>query len=439
MIALFTAATMPSASGPAVITASYNGASKTAMLSITASPTSVANSAHLTGLTCAPKVLTASAKGKCKIAVDQLEDSSGSDIQVSSSGSALRLPGRVVTRGGQRTVEFEIEGATPGEDVEVSATLGDQTIQDAITVRPDRSKPIQVPGRQFVRYGTELRFPVSTADSSATVTTGELPVGATFDSAINEFRWTPVSSQIGTHEVRFTAIHSTGENVAASVSVQVESGEPIVTRIVNAASRSPQLACGAGAIAAVEGRWLTGDSSKLRVNGNIVPILSASATELTFLCPDAIAGSDIQIAVETERGMAAPIQTTARVAAPGLFTVDGSGAGQALILEANTNRVAMVQNARLAARPARRGDPLLIYATGVDHLTNAAVRIGELQVTPTAILAVPNQPGVFQVAVTLPAGLDANTDVPLRLSGVASDGFSVRTNVVTIAVEGDFR
>ena len=38
--------------------------------------------------------------------------------------------------------------------------------------------------------------------------------------------------------------------------------------------------------------------------------------------------------------------------APGLFSVDGSGAGQGLVLHAGTTEVAMVRNYRYAGRPA---------------------------------------------------------------------------------------
>ena len=272
------------------------------------------------------------------------------------------------------------------------------------------------------------------------MTTGELPAGAIFDPASREFRWTPVSNQAGDHEITFTAVDSSAAKSDAAVTVQVDSGQPVASAIVNAASRSTQTACAPGAIAAVQGRWLTGASgSKVWANGSPAAILSASETELTFVCPDAAPGSEIQVVVETDQGVAAAVQTTARLAAPGLFSLDGSGTGQALAVDEGTNQVAMISNARIASQPAAAGDRVLVYATGVDNLANVTVAVDGFEVVPTAIRAVPNQPGMFQVALSLPRGLDRNGDVPLILSGDTADGSHVSTNRVTISVRGDFR
>jgi uncharacterized protein (TIGR03437 family) len=82
---------------------------------------------------------------------------------------------------------------------------------------------------------------------------------------------------------------------------------------------------------------------------------------------------------------------------------------------------------------------MLIYATGMDALANVTVQVGGVEVAPTAIRAVPNQTGMFQVAVALPRGLDRDGDVVLSLSGDASDGTRVHTNLVTIAIQGNHR
>jgi uncharacterized protein (TIGR03437 family) len=99
----------------------------------------------------------------------------------------------------------------------------------------------------------------------------------------------------------------------------------------------------------------------------------------------------------------------------------------------------MISNARIASQPAIAGDKLLVYATGVDKLANVTVQVGGVDVIPTAIRSVPNQPGMFQVAVSLPRGLDRKGDPPLILSGDAADGSRVSSNQVTLAVWGDFR
>jgi uncharacterized protein (TIGR03437 family) len=359
-----------------------------------------------------------------------------------------------VTRPGQSTVDFQVDAVSSGEGIVVAANLGSGTVKDTLAVAPDPATSIHVPGRRFVKYGTEVRFPVSSSDPAATLSTGALPTGAYFDSTTGEFRWTPQGAQRGAHKIDFTAIDAAGGKASASVTVQVDSGEPVVTGIVNAASRSREAACSPGAIATIEGRWLTdgtavadatGNSTELAgtkvwANGTTVPILSASATELNVLCPDSVPGSDIQLVVHTGHGVAKPFQTTARSAAPGIFSLDGSGTGQGWVLRESTgtNSVAMVRNYRVPSQPATAGEQLLVYATGVGQLTNISVQIGESKVSAAEINPVPNHPGLYQIVVSTPNVVMQNDDLPLSLSADGPDG-DVKTNVVHIAVEVNLR
>jgi uncharacterized protein (TIGR03437 family) len=305
-----------------------------------------------------------------------------------------------------------------------------------------------------VKYGNEVRFRASPLDPAATVSTGGLPAGANFDSTTGEFRWTPAGTQLGAHRIDFTAVDPAGGKTHASATVQVDTGEPMVTGVVNAASRSGEAACSPGAIATIEGRWLTGGAAvsdasgsslllagtKVWANGTTVPILSASGTELTILCPDSVPGSEIQLVVETDHGMAKPFRTTARSAASGIFSLDGSGLGQGWVLRegAGTSTVAMIRNYRGAAQPAIPGEGLLIYATGIGQLSNVSVQIGEAKVPAAAINPVPNHPGVYQVAVSMPNISMQNGDLPLSLSGDGMEG-TVTTNTVSFAVESTIR
>ena len=73
-------------------------------------------------------------------------------------------PASVRTRAGQSTAEFRIDAVSPGEAVVVSAGVGSEVVQATLSVTPDGSKPLRVPGRQFAKPGTELRFQVSAAE-----------------------------------------------------------------------------------------------------------------------------------------------------------------------------------------------------------------------------------------------------------------------------------
>jgi len=449
----FSASTLSSASGWIVVSATFNGTSKALLFQITAGSNNSAQ-AQVNRISCAPKSLTAGSRGTCRITLDHVENSTTAEVQLSSSSASVRLPESVATRPGQSTVEFQVDAVSSGEGIVVAANLGSGMVKETLTVAPDRSTPVHVPGRQFVRYGTEVRFRVSPSDPAATLSTGALPAGAYFDSTTGEFRWTPEGTQLGAHEIGFTAIDSAGGKTSAAVTVQVDSGEPVVTGIVNAASRSPEAACSPSGIATIEGRWLTdgaavSDASgssielagiKVWANGATVPILSASGTELNILCPDSVPGSDIQLVVETGHGVTAPFGTTARSAAPGIFSLDGTGTGHGWVLRESTGTtsVAMVRNYRVPGQPAIAGESLLIYATGVGHLTNISVQIGEYQVPAAAINPVPNHLGLYQVVVSMPNIVMQTDDLPLSLSGDSPEG-SISTNIVSIAVEANFQ
>jgi uncharacterized protein (TIGR03437 family) len=365
--------------------------------------------------------------------LDQPQESAGSDIQIASSSASLRLPARVTSRRGQNTLEFQIDAVDSAESVEVSASSGSEVATDTIAIQPDRTKLLHVPGTQFVKYGSAVRFSVSATDPAATIATGELPAGAEFDSTTNEFRWTPVSSQMGAYEITFTTSNSKGDPTTDAVTVQVDSGDPVLTGIVNAASRSAQAACAPGAIASIQGRWISG--GKAWANGMAAAVLSGSATELNIICPDVAAGTQLQVVVETQQGLSQAIRTKVQSAAPGIFSVDGSGTGQAMALVENTGRVAMRQNYRVAAQPATGGDRVVIYATGIDRLSNVTVQLGGREIAPAAITAMFDHPGIFQVTVLVPNDLLNNGDVSLSLLGDSCEGVPVRSNIVTLTID----
>jgi uncharacterized protein (TIGR03437 family) len=400
-------------------------------------------------VSCTPSALTDQGHGQCRITLRNVQKDTTAEVRLSSSSASLQLPASIRTRPGQSAVEFQIDAVSAAEGIVVAASIGTEVVQTTLTVTPDRTKPMRVPGRQYAKPGSELRFQVAASDPAATLTAATLPIGAEFDTASGEFRWNPAGTQIGSHTIGFAAVDSAGTKAMASVPVEVESGQPVVTRIVNGASHSPQGACSPGAVATIEGRWLTGgpavtDASgasqelagtKVWANGTAVAILSASATQVSIVCPDTVPGSELQMVVQTDHGVAGPVQTTVAYATPGIFTVDGTGAGQGLALLPASAGVATIRNRQAIGQPAAEGDRLIVYATGIERLANVSVQIGGVQVTPVSIDAVPNRPGLFQVALIVPDAAREDGDFALSLAGDAPDGTSWRSNIVTLALE----
>src|SRR5262249_10981312 len=249
----------------------------------------------------------------------------------------------------------------------ISAQVDSDAVRQIVTLLAPPRKKLGVPGRQTVTYGTELRFRVEAGDP---LSASNLPAGASFDAASGDFAWSPAASQTGTYDLAFSAGGDTGH-----VIVDVGSGTPVVTALVNAATRSAEAVCSPRSMASIEGRWLaegddpasdaSGASLRLlgaavRVNGRFMPVLYAAPTRIDFLCPEAAPGSALEVAVETAAGMAASVRTTAREITPGVFSVDGSGRGQGLISHAAGSGLVMVRNYRYPSQPARSGDQITV-------------------------------------------------------------------------------
>jgi uncharacterized protein (TIGR03437 family) len=280
-----------------------------------------------------------------------------------------------------------------------------------------------------------------------------LPAGATFDLLTGIFDWTPTEAQEGTYRVIFNAISPSGEMTTESAELEVSGGAPVITRVINAASQSEDAACSSGAIGRIEGRWLSGESAAVAdssgnslrlagaavlVNGNAVPVLYASATRLDFVCPVAVAGSQLQVAVDTAAGRSPAVETTVRGLAPGIFNISGSDGEHGMVLDSDGARFVMVRNYRYAAQPAQPGDVITLYATGVEGASQVSVRFGQTLAEAEALTKVPEVPGLWLVSVRVPKGETGN-GVGLSIQAQVADGVTSSSNQIRIAIEAPDR
>jgi uncharacterized protein (TIGR03437 family) len=351
-------------------------------------------------------------------------------------------------------VEFQIDAAAAPADQSavITATLGEEVVQETVTIGALRHARLSVPGRRLVKYGTEVRFSVFSSEPGSSLSVTSLPPGASFDAASGTFDWIPAAAQQGTYQLTFNAVSPTGELIAEDVDLEVDLGAPAITRVINAASHSREAACSPGAIGRLEGRWLGGESAasdasggSLRlagtaviVNGDAVPVLYASATRVDFLCPASVPGSQLQIVAETAGGRSRAVQTTARELAPGLFSIDGSDRGQGVALHAGGSSLVMVRNSQYAAQPAQPGDVIALYATGLGGASNASVRIGNTVVAADSLDKIPGLPGVWLLSVTVPRGEIGNA-VGLSVTCRIANEVRVSSNQIRIAIEAPDR
>jgi uncharacterized protein (TIGR03437 family) len=180
-------------------------------------------------------------------------------------------------------------------------------------------------------------------------------------------------------------------------------------------------------------------------DGVPAPVLYASAGQVNAIVPYAVAGqSSTQVQVEYLGAVSAAITLPVAATLPGVFTLNGSGAGEGAILNAADESV------NSAANPVARGDWVSIFATGagatepagVDGLLAAAplslarapvtVMIGGLPCQINYAGAAPGLvAGVLQINALVPQGVAPGASVPVQ---VTIGGISAQAGV-TVAVK----
>jgi uncharacterized protein (TIGR03437 family) len=161
----------------------------------------------------------------------------------------------------------------------------------------------------------------------------------------------------------------------------------------------------------------------ISVNDQGARMFYASPTEVIFVVPDDAAVGPAEVVVTNSEGVTSSAKVMISVAAPGIFTVNGDGQGEAVILNADN----------LLAGPfdPREGSlRLSIFATGVRHAKRVSVTINGLPAT-VDIVARSSLIGLDQIHVLLPAALSGAGSATLI---VDADG--VRSNPVSVVIGG---
>jgi uncharacterized protein (TIGR03437 family) len=195
------------------------------------------------------------------------------------------------------------------------------------------------------------------------------------------------------------------------------------------------------------------NGSTLRFNGSLAaPQFYQSPTQMNVQIPWELAGQ----AEATLRAEVAGVTSSASAVSltphnPGLFSMTQTGAGQGAILISGTGLLAAAENAfpEAASRPARRGEFLEVYATGLGPVTNqpatggpaSATNISHTAAAATATIGgeaarvsfaglAPGFVGLYQLNMEVPQAAPGGGSVAVlvRIGGVDS-------NTVTIAVE----
>ncbi|MGA2195212.1 MAG: IPT/TIG domain-containing protein [Bryobacteraceae bacterium] len=119
----------------------------------------------------------------------------------------------------------------------------------------------------------------------------------------------------------------------------------------------------------------------VQFNGVAAPLLYASSTQVAAVAPYGVTGASVQAVVSYQGQASLPLTMQVVASAPGLFTSDGSGVGQA---------AAINQDGTLnsASNPAPIGTVVSLFATGLGQTSPAAVD-GQVSVPPLSELTLP--------------------------------------------------
>ena len=450
--------------GTATLTASANGSTSTAVLTLSA--------ALPTTLSCSPTTLSEAQTAVCTISL-QYPVTGSSTITVQTSSSIVTAPATVTASGAQTGVVFQIRAgiATSQQRVTMTASAGAKTVQTSVTIKAGLTPGISGPNQQTVTAMTAMQFNVTHSDPNrlpVSLGVSNLPDGASFDAGTGSFQWTPAAGQTGTFHVTITATNSAGLSASKTVVISVVPPKAVVHGLYNAASAALAQTCSPGSLAAVAGSGFTGQGlqeapgthrpmqlagAQVMLNNTPAPILSVSDSWIQFQCPALTPGTQISLVVQPANGQPSdPMQFTLSEATPGLFELDGTTQGAILI--GGTNLVAMPATDAMPSRPARIGEYLSIYATGLgplqqtapsntpaplDHLIEAmdqvVVFVGNTPSSPSSAGLAPGLAGVYQVNVQLAEGVMVGDSVPVYVEVLLSDGTVIKSNTVTVAIQ----
>ena len=145
------------------------------------------------------------------------------------------------------------------------------------------------------------------------------------------------------------------------------------------------------------------------VDGRNAPLVYASQSQLTIQVPyEVTTGANKNVVVNN--GTSATAKVTINPTAPGLFTADGSGTGQAAALNYNATSGSYTLNS--TTTPAKIGDTVILYLTGEGNY-NASLLTGALVtntgfIIPSTLSPLPQMSPLPQVTI---GGTDASAGV----------------------------
>lgn len=278
-------------------------------------------------------------------------------------------------------------------------------------------------------------------DLPLTIMASRLPAGARFDSASGEFEWETTDVAEGSYTVPITATNSARRSATKTVAIEVRSEKPVLQKLINTASRANEGACSSGSRVTLVGSGFSQapeDTITLLLNGESVDIVGSSATEIDFVCPEFTAGTAIALQVRRGSSSSEVLRAVAAETNPAIFSLDGSGTGQAMALHRENAIVVMQRSPETLSQPAVRTDTIRLIVNGLASVTGdisdqVSILIGGAGVKAKSVEKMDG--GLWSISFEIPEAAPLGDAIPVTLEFTLPYGKPVVSNVTTIAIE----
>ena len=282
---------------------------------------------------------------------------------------------------------------------------------------------------------------------------------------VNVFKIVTVADQAGIAALNslvqnpanfYINIHSTtNPGGIARAQLSAPLGTPKISGIADASSTIQTAA--PGSIIAIDGTSLAGFSSDVSgmfqvtqlptsFNGATVkvgavnaPVFYVGPGQINAEVPFETANGTVPVVVTTPAGTSSSVNLTVVNAAPSIFIVDNANSIGAIVKSTDFSVIT-------PTNPVKAGDTIVIYSTGLGQTTPTvqtgvlvtppsstsfnntvpvSVKIGTQNGTVVYSIASPGFTGLYQTAVTIPAGVSGTVSVVLSVGNTASNSVNI--------------
>ncbi len=349
---------------------------------------------------------------------------------------------------GESGGELRLDGA--GESAQPAAGCVSQTLFPVDrSLGSSFSSPVSYPRQLEVYVADNCGNPVPNATVIASFSNGDPPIALiSLQNGIYSGTWqpaTPAAQVVITETVSLAGLPSQTLQISGQAPDSPSAPAIYAGGVVNGASFAKGASLPPGGIISLFGKNLAQGStlaSQLPLTTNLggtsasvggvdMPLFYSGSGQINAQLPvDLPTNSQLQIIVRTTGGAAAQIATVPETInvgsfAPGIFTVNSSGSGDGVIMHADNSLIS-------AANPARGGEEVVIYGTGLgqttpsfptgspatannDTVNPVTVTIGGQNAAVAYKGLTVGYVGLYQINVVIPAGLSGSQPIQVTV------------------------